>query len=85
MKEEEVKHDLTCPQILESTEGDHPDRQLLDEALGKAEELCIQVNEGVRQQENSERLEWLQVPISYFFLLPSISSMLSRFSMILGD
>lgn len=47
-------------QILESTDNNHPDRQLLEEALGKAEELCVQVNEGVREQENSERLEWLQ-------------------------
>lgn len=33
--------------------------QLL-EALEKAELLCSQVNEGVREKENSERLEWIQ-------------------------
>jgi hypothetical protein len=32
----------------------------LEEALAKAEELCAQVNEGVREQENSDRLEWMQ-------------------------
>lgn len=29
-------------------------------ALEKAEELCSQVNEGVREKENSDRLEWIQ-------------------------
>lgn len=32
----------------------------LREALEKAEELCSQVNEGVREQENSDRLDWIQ-------------------------
>jgi hypothetical protein len=26
----------------------------------KAEELCSQVNEGVRERENSDKLEWMQ-------------------------
>ena len=29
-------------------------------AKEKAEELCQQVNEGVRERENSDKLEWLQ-------------------------
>jgi len=48
------------PQILEYTPEDHADRANLEEALSKAEELCAQVNEGVREEENSDRLEWLQ-------------------------
>lgn len=47
-------------QILESTQEDHADRRPLREALERAEELCSQVNEGVREKENSDRLEWIQ-------------------------
>lgn len=36
------------------------DHAQLREALEKAEELCSQVNEGVREKENSDRLEWIQ-------------------------
>lgn len=32
-------------------------------ALEKAEELCSQVNEGVREKENSDRLEWIQAHV----------------------
>lgn len=47
-------------QILEHTPEGHADRNPLREALERAEELCSQVNEGVREKENSDRLEWLQ-------------------------
>ena len=33
-------------------------------ALQESERLCSQVNEGVREQENSEKLEWLQTHVS---------------------
>ena len=46
--------------ILEYTPEDHPDNQNLKDALTKAEELCSQVNEGVRERENSDKLEWMQ-------------------------
>lgn len=36
------------------------DQVNLREALERAELLCSQVNEGVREKENSDRLEWLQ-------------------------
>ena len=36
----------------------------MQEALSKAEEFCIQVNEGVREKENSDRLEWLQTHVA---------------------
>lgn len=36
------------------------DHVQLQEALEKAELLCFQVNEGVREKENSDRLEWIQ-------------------------
>ncbi|XP_066583007.1 intersectin-1 [Prorops nasuta] len=55
-----TKYPLIIGKILEYTPVDHPDRQYLQEALAKAEEFCIQVNEGVREKENSDRLEWLQ-------------------------
>lgn len=32
-------------------------------ALERAEELCSQVNEGVREKENSDRLEWIQAHV----------------------
>ncbi|KAF0023337.1 hypothetical protein F2P81_023967 [Scophthalmus maximus] len=46
--------------ILEHTPEGHADRGPLREALERAEELCSQVNEGVREKENSDRLEWIQ-------------------------
>lgn len=49
-----------CFQILESTPDSHVDNDQLREALEKAELLCSQVNEGVREKENSDRLEWIQ-------------------------
>lgn len=49
-----------CGQILKYTPEDHPDYGNVVEALMRAEELCNQVNEGVRQKENSDRLEWIQ-------------------------
>ena len=47
-------------QILQYTPENHPDRQNLVDALSRAEELCNQVNEGVRERENSDKLEWMQ-------------------------
>lgn len=47
-------------QILENTPENHPDHSNLRLALERAEELCSQVNEGVREKENSDRLEWIQ-------------------------
>uniref|UniRef100_A0A3P8VF93 Intersectin 2b n=1 Tax=Cynoglossus semilaevis TaxID=244447 RepID=A0A3P8VF93_CYNSE len=51
---------LCVIQILECTPDGHVDKEHLREALERAEELCQQVNEGVREKENSERLEWIQ-------------------------
>lgn len=50
-------------QILKHTPDDHPDHGNLVDALQRAEELCSQVNEGVRQKENSDRLEWIQAHV----------------------
>ena len=47
-------------QILKYTPENHFDRSSLEAALEKAEELCQQVNDGVRNQENTDHLEWLQ-------------------------
>uniref|UniRef100_G3UMC3 Intersectin-1 n=1 Tax=Loxodonta africana TaxID=9785 RepID=G3UMC3_LOXAF len=49
--------------ILENTPENHPDHSHLKHALEKAEELCSQVNEGVREKENSDRLEWIQAHV----------------------
>ncbi|KAL3883381.1 hypothetical protein ACJMK2_029651 [Sinanodonta woodiana] len=55
-----TKYPLLIEKILKYTPVGHPDHQHLTEALAKAEELCNQVNEGVREKENSDRLEQLQ-------------------------
>ncbi|KAL0103076.1 hypothetical protein PUN28_018401 [Cardiocondyla obscurior] len=59
-----TKYPLIINKILEYTPFDHPDRQYLQEALAKSEEFCTQVNEGVREKENSDRLEWLQTHVT---------------------
>ncbi|XP_011639535.1 intersectin-1 isoform X5 [Pogonomyrmex barbatus] len=59
-----TKYPLIIGKILEYTPMAHPDRQYLQEALAKSEEFCIQVNEGVREKENSDRLEWLQTHVT---------------------
>ncbi|XP_028046441.1 intersectin-1 isoform X3 [Monomorium pharaonis] len=58
-----TKYPLIINKILEYTPVEHPDRQYLQEALAKSEEFCTQVNEGVREKENSDRLEWLQTHV----------------------
>lgn len=50
-------------QILENTPESHVDHSALKLALERAEELCSQVNEGVREKENSDRLEWIQAHV----------------------
>ncbi|XP_069137970.1 uncharacterized protein [Argopecten irradians] len=54
-----TKYPLMIGKILQYTPVGHPDHQNLMDALSKAEELCSQVNEGVRERENSDRLEWI--------------------------
>ena len=58
-----TKYPLLIKQILKYTPADHPDYQNVKDAFEKAEELCVQVNEGVREKENSERLEWMQANV----------------------
>ncbi|XP_051579333.1 intersectin-2b isoform X2 [Myxocyprinus asiaticus] len=55
-----TRYPLHIKNILESTPESHVDNVQLQEALEKAELLCSQVNEGVREKENSDRLEWIQ-------------------------
>ncbi|CAB1328032.1 unnamed protein product [Coregonus sp. 'balchen'] len=55
-----TRYPLIIKNILENTPEAHPDHSHLKQALEKAEELCSQVNEGVREKENSDRLEWIQ-------------------------
>uniref|UniRef100_A0A8C5GU58 Intersectin-2-like n=1 Tax=Gouania willdenowi TaxID=441366 RepID=A0A8C5GU58_GOUWI len=55
-----TRYPLHIKSILESTAEGHADRGPLKQALERAEELCQQVNEGVREKENSDRLEWIQ-------------------------
>ncbi|KAM9703257.1 intersectin-2a isoform 1-T1 [Menidia menidia] len=55
-----TRYPLLIKNILEHTPDDHADHRPLQDALERAEELCSQVNEGVREKENSDRLEWIQ-------------------------
>nr|XP_061785718.1 intersectin-2-like isoform X2 [Nerophis lumbriciformis] len=55
-----TRYPLLIKNILEHTPDHHADHATLREALERAEELCSQVNEGVREKENSDRLEWIQ-------------------------
>ena len=43
--------------------SNHVYHSSLKQALERAEELCSQVNEGVREKENSDRLEWIQTHV----------------------
>ncbi|XP_066115562.1 intersectin-1 isoform X3 [Saccopteryx bilineata] len=58
-----TRYPLIIKNILENTPDNHPDHSHLKHALEKAEELCSQVNEGVREKENSDRLEWIQAHV----------------------
>jgi len=55
-----TKYPLLIKKILEHTVESHPDFANLTDALSRSEELCMQVNEGVREKENSDRLEFVQ-------------------------
>ncbi|KAM6943444.1 intersectin-2b [Xenentodon cancila] len=55
-----TRYPLHIRKILDCTAEGHADRGHLKEALERAEILCQQVNEGVREKENSDRLEWIQ-------------------------
>ncbi|KAK6187699.1 hypothetical protein SNE40_005666 [Patella caerulea] len=55
-----TKYPLMIKEILKYTPDSHADHQNLVDALARAEELCSQVNEGVREKDNSDRLEWIQ-------------------------
>ncbi|WAR07129.1 ITSN1-like protein [Mya arenaria] len=55
-----TKYPLLVEKIMQHTPVGHPDHSHLLEALEKCQELCSQVNEGVREKENSDRLEWIQ-------------------------
>ncbi|XP_057678427.1 intersectin-2 isoform X2 [Corythoichthys intestinalis] len=55
-----TRYPLLIKNILEHTPEHQADHSPLRDALERAEELCSQVNEGVREKENSDRLEWIQ-------------------------
>ncbi|XP_033032307.1 intersectin-2 isoform X2 [Trachypithecus francoisi] len=55
-----TRYPLLIRSILENTPESQADHSSLKLALERAEELCSQVNEGVREKENSDRLEWIQ-------------------------
>ncbi|CAM1291647.1 ITSN1 (predicted) [Pycnogonum litorale] len=58
-----TKYPLLIKKIMEFTPDNHPDHNNLVEALSQAQLKCNEVNEGVRERENSDRLEWLQTHV----------------------
>uniref|UniRef100_A0A6Q2YZR7 Intersectin 2a n=1 Tax=Esox lucius TaxID=8010 RepID=A0A6Q2YZR7_ESOLU len=58
-----TRYPLLIKNILEHTLACHPDVEPLRAALERAEEVCCQVNEGVREKENSEQLDWIQTHV----------------------
>nr|XP_019568283.1 PREDICTED: intersectin-2 isoform X2 [Rhinolophus sinicus] len=58
-----TRYPLLIRSILENTPENHVDHSSLRLSLERAEELCSQVNEGVREKENSDRLEWIQAHV----------------------
>ncbi|XP_075454596.1 intersectin-2 isoform X2 [Ascaphus truei] len=58
-----TRYPLIIKNILENTPEANPDDSNLRFALERAEELCSQVNEGVREKESSDRLEWMQAHV----------------------
>ncbi|MGH0147511.1 UNVERIFIED_CONTAM: hypothetical protein FKN15_045441 [Acipenser sinensis] len=58
-----TRYPLIIKNVQENTPETHHDYTHLKQALERAEELCSQVNEGVREKENSDRLEWIQTHI----------------------
>ncbi|KAM4692947.1 intersectin-2 [Discoglossus pictus] len=67
-----TRYPLIIKNTLENTPEVNPDHSNLKFALERAEELCSQVNEGVREKENSDRLEWLQTHVQCEGLLEQI-------------
>ena len=61
-------HTNVCAQILDYTSASDNDYKELKTALGLAKVLCDNVNDGVRQKENTEHLEWLQTHVSFSLL-----------------
>ncbi|XP_066452703.1 intersectin-2 isoform X2 [Eleutherodactylus coqui] len=58
-----TRYPLIIKNILENTLEIHRDHGHLRDALERSEELCSQVNEGVREKENSDKLEWIQAHV----------------------
>ncbi|XP_060044397.1 intersectin-2 [Erinaceus europaeus] len=58
-----TRYPLLIRSILDNTPESHVDHSPLKLALERAELLCSQVNEGVREKENSDRLEWIQAHV----------------------
>ncbi|KAG8580072.1 hypothetical protein GDO81_007120 [Engystomops pustulosus] len=58
-----TRYPLIIKNILENTPETHRDHGHLRDALERSEELCSQVNEGVREKENADKLEWIQAHV----------------------
>ena len=58
-----TEYPILLEKLVKHTEVDHPDLFNVERALEISKKLCDQVDEGMRQKENSERLEWLQIHV----------------------
>ncbi|KAM3932370.1 intersectin-2 isoform 2-T2 [Leptodactylus fuscus] len=68
-----TRYPLIIKNILENTPETHRDHGHLRDALDRSEELCSQVNEGVREKENSDKLEWIQSHVQCEGLIEQIT------------
>jgi len=58
-----TEYPLLMEKLVKKTDEQHPDYLCMIEALARAKTLCDQVNEGMREKENTEKLEWLQTHV----------------------
>ena len=55
-----TRYPLLIEKIFDSTQPDHPDYSLCQEAVQFAKSFCKQINEACRDTENFEKLNWIQ-------------------------
>lgn len=58
-----TRYPLLVDKILSKTSFGHVDQESCEKAYVLAQSLCDQVNEACRNQENEERLDWIQTNI----------------------
>lgn len=55
-----TRYPLLIKRLISATESKHGEYNQLTEALIAANELCTSVNQAVKEQDNSDKLEWIE-------------------------